>query len=131
MHYQNPALCRVLFVGHSAKKSLSSIALDKVLLLVTAAFIESRILGKEIFAEWQTLGEWRRSVKGRQRPSTTDGRYLCRAPSFSTRQRSLFAECLTPDTRQSMLCRVLSLDTRQSIFYFFPTKLFVVCSYTM
>jgi hypothetical protein len=61
---------------------------------------------------------------------------LCRAPGFDNRQRSLFAECPMSDTRQSMLCRVsfLDTDTRQSIFLFFfisPTKLFVVCCYTM
>jgi hypothetical protein len=34
-------------------------------------------LGKEIFAECQTLGERQRSTKGRQQPSKADGRYLC------------------------------------------------------
>jgi hypothetical protein len=38
------AIYRVLFVGHSAKNSLSSAALDKVLLSVTTTFIESRTL---------------------------------------------------------------------------------------
>ena len=53
----------------------------------------------------------------------------------STRQRSdvgfsnFFAECQPADTRQRLLCRVSSLDTRQSTF--FSTKLFVVCFYTM
>jgi hypothetical protein len=51
-----------------------------------------------------TLGELRRSVKGHQQPSIADGRYLCRVPSFGTRQKSryrctvrraLFAECHT------------------------------------
>jgi hypothetical protein len=41
------ALCRVLSVGYSAKTSLPSVALGKVLLLVITAFIESRTLGKE------------------------------------------------------------------------------------
>jgi hypothetical protein len=76
-------------------------------------------LDKESFVECQTLGERWRSAKGRQQPSIADDRYLCRAPSFGTRQRSFFAECLTFDTRQSMLCRVSFLDTRQSIFLFF------------
>jgi hypothetical protein len=90
-------------------------------------------LDKEIFAECQTLDEWRRSAKGHQRPSIADGHYLCRATSFDTRQRSFFAECFTSDTRQSKLCRVPFLDTRQNIFLFFifPTKPFVVWSYTM
>jgi hypothetical protein len=34
-------LCRVFFVGHSAKKSLSSVALDTVLLSITTTFNES------------------------------------------------------------------------------------------
>jgi hypothetical protein len=41
-------LCRVLFIGHSAKKPLPSAALDKVLLLVMTAFAESRTLGTGI-----------------------------------------------------------------------------------
>ena len=32
-------------------------------------------------------------------PSISNGRYLCRAPDFGTRQRSYFAEWLTFDTR--------------------------------
>jgi hypothetical protein len=35
-------------------------------------------LGKEQFAECQTLGEPRHSTKIRQQLSITDGRYLCR-----------------------------------------------------
>jgi hypothetical protein len=84
-------------------------------------------LGKEIFAECQTLGERRRSAKGRQQPSIADGCYLCRASSVGTRQRSFFAECQPADTRQIMLSRVPFLDTRQSIFFIFfsfPNKTF-------
>jgi hypothetical protein len=44
---------------------------------------------------------------------------LCRAPAAGTRQRGFFAECHTSSTRQRPLCRVSSLDTRQSIFLFF------------
>jgi hypothetical protein len=103
--YRNPALCRVLFVGHSAKKYLPSAALGKVLLSVTTAFIESRTLDTEIhsakksLSSAKTLGERRRSAKGRQQPSIANDCYLCRAPSFGTRQRSFFTECLTSDTR--------------------------------
>jgi hypothetical protein len=38
-----------------------------------------KTLGKDNFAECQTLGEQRRSAKDRQQPSISDGRYLCRA----------------------------------------------------
>jgi hypothetical protein len=47
-HYRNPGLCRVLFVGHSAKKPLPSAALSKVLLSVTSPFTECRTLGTEM-----------------------------------------------------------------------------------
>jgi hypothetical protein len=69
---------RVLFVGHSTKNSLPRAGLGKVVLSVTTTFSESRTLGENLFAECQTLGERRRSVKGRQQPSITDGCYLCR-----------------------------------------------------
>jgi hypothetical protein len=45
-----------------------------------------------------------------------------------------FVECQPAGTRQRLLCRVSFLDTRQSTFLFFlifPTKIFVVCSYTI
>jgi hypothetical protein len=112
------SLCRVLFVGHSAKKSLLSATLGKVLLLVTTTFTESRTLGT-LFAECQTLGERRRSAKGRQQPSIADGRYLFRALDFGTRQRIYFLESCLAYIRQTMLCRVTILNTRQSIFLFF------------
>jgi hypothetical protein len=118
------ALCRVLSIGHSAKTSLPSAALGKVLLSVTTAFTESRILGTEIHstkksAECRTLSERRRSAKGRQHPSIADGRYLCRAPSFGTQQSSFFAECFSSDTQHNTLCRVPFLDTRQITFFIF------------
>jgi hypothetical protein len=92
-HYRNPALCRV----HGALPSAFCRALDK------EVFAEHRsrqstalgndhvyreqnsrhrnTLGKEIFAECQTLGEWQRSANGHQQPSKADDRYLCQAPS--------------------------------------------------
>jgi hypothetical protein len=45
VHYRNMALCQVLFIGHSAKQSLPSVALGKVVLLVTTMFTVSRTLG--------------------------------------------------------------------------------------
>jgi hypothetical protein len=44
MYYRNPALCRVLFVRHSAKTSLSTAALGKITLSITTMFTESRTL---------------------------------------------------------------------------------------
>jgi hypothetical protein len=55
MHYRNPGLCRVLFVGHSAKKPLLSAALGKVLLSVTSSFTERRTLGTEIHSAKKPL----------------------------------------------------------------------------
>jgi hypothetical protein len=95
-HYRNPALCRVLFVAHSAKKSLSSATLGKVLLSVTITFTESMTLGKDLFVECQTLDERQRSAKSRQQPSIADSRYLCRVSKVGTRQRSYFVECRPP-----------------------------------
>jgi hypothetical protein len=45
------ALYRVLSIGHSTKKSLPSVALDKVLLSVTTMFTESRTLSTEIHSK--------------------------------------------------------------------------------
>jgi hypothetical protein len=67
-------------------------------------------LGNDKFAEGQTLG------KGGSRQSAVS---LCREPTAGTRQRGFFAECHIVGTRQSVLCRVSSLNTRQSIFLFF------------
>jgi hypothetical protein len=61
--------------------------------------------GKDIFAEWQTLGKGdarQRAVSGRLKLTAVS---LCRGPRVGTRQRPLY--------------RVSSLDTRQNIFYFF------------
>jgi hypothetical protein len=139
MHYYNSALCRLFFIGHSAKTSLPIVALGKVTLSVTTTFTESRTLGIDRHSAKRSLP----SVNARQKttldkwPSAAviaDGCYLCRAPGTGTRQSSFFAECRPSDTRQTMLCRVSILDTRQSIFFIFflfSTKLFVVCSYTM
>jgi hypothetical protein len=66
----------------------------------------TKTLGKDLFTECQTLGKDRRSAKGRQQPSIAYGRYLCQESRFGTRQRCYFAECIKPDTRQAILCRV-------------------------
>jgi hypothetical protein len=112
------------FVGHSAKTSLPIVALGKVTLSVTTTFTESRTLGIDRHSAKRSLP----SVNARQKttldkwPSAAviaDGCYLCRAPGTGTRQSSFFAECRPSDTRQTMLCRVSILDTRQSIFFIF------------
>jgi uncharacterized lipoprotein YbaY len=64
-------LCRVLFVGHSAKKPLPSAALGKVLLSVTTTFAESRTLGTGIYSAKISLPSATHSAKSgsRQRSS--------------------------------------------------------------
>jgi hypothetical protein len=124
----------VLFVAHSVKKSLSSATLGKVLLSVMTTFTESRTLGKDLFVECQTLDERQRSAKSHQQPSIADGRYLCRVSKVGTRQRSYFVECRPP--RHSVNYVLPSAYLGHSakyifIFFLFPNKLFVVCSYTM
>jgi hypothetical protein len=133
-------LCRVPSVGHSAKKDLPSVALGKVRLSAKSPFTESWTLGTGRHSAKTSLPSVKHSAKGAlgKGPSAAVPELtavsLCREPSAGTRQRGLFAECYIVDTRQMILCRVSSLDTRQSIFSFFlilSPKLFVVCSYTM
>jgi hypothetical protein len=111
------ALCRVLFIGHSIKKTLPRAALGK------EDFAESRTrqspalgkeriywvrdtrhreaLGKYYFAERQTLGKdgaRQRAVSGRLQLTAVS---LCRGPKVGTRQSRFFAECQIYGTRQS------------------------------
>jgi hypothetical protein len=44
---------------------------------------------------------------------------LCREPMTGTRLKGFFAECQILGTRQRRLCRVSSINTRQTIFLFF------------
>jgi hypothetical protein len=115
----------VPFIGHSAKKALPRAALGKVRLLTKSFFTECWTLGTGPHSAKTSLPSVKRSAKGAlgKGPSaavpklTTVG--LCREPMVGARQRVFFAECQIVGTRQSSLCRVSSLDTRQSIFLFF------------
>jgi hypothetical protein len=104
-------LCRVPFVGHSAKKALPSAALGKARLSATRLFTECRTLGIGRHSAQTGLPSVKHSAKGAlgKGPSTAVPKLtavsLCREPAAGTRQRPL--------------CRVSSLDTRQSIFLFF------------
>jgi hypothetical protein len=67
----------------------------------------------------------RRSTKGRQQLSIADGRYLCWATGFGTRQRTYFIKCLKPDTRQIVLCRVYHGHlVTYFYFFYFPNQTF-------
>jgi hypothetical protein len=79
-------LCRVLFIGHSAKKSLPSATLGKFRLsrqrypLPSAEHSAQDALGNDTFAEGQTLG------KGGSRQSAVSGRppadFMCSSLRF-------------------------------------------------
>jgi hypothetical protein len=104
-------LCRV---PHSVKLGSRQRALYRVL-----NTRHRTTLGKDNFAECQTLG------KGGSRQTTVsghpkaDGRQsLPRANGWHSAKR-FFAECHIVGTRQKKLCRVSSLDTRQSIYIFY------------
>jgi hypothetical protein len=69
VHYRNPRLCRVSFVGHSAKKALPRAALGKVRLSATRLFTECWTLGTGPHSAKTCLPSVNHSAKGRQRPS--------------------------------------------------------------
>jgi hypothetical protein len=86
-------LCRVLFIGHSAKQTLPSAALGKVLRSVKSWFTECRTLGKDCFAERQALdkhGSRQRAVSGRLQLT---GVSLCRVSNIWHSANSVFAKC--------------------------------------
>jgi hypothetical protein len=132
-------LCRVPFVGHSAKTALPRAALGKVRLSAKSLFTEcwtlgTGPLGKDTFAECQTLGKGgarQRVVSGRPK---ADGRQsLPRANGWHSTKSLL---CRVPNSRHSAkeaLPSVISRHSAKYIFIFFilSPKLFVVCSYTM
>jgi hypothetical protein len=114
----------VPFVGHSAKAALARAALGEFLLSVTSWFTECTTLGTgELSAKTCLPSVKHTKVALGKGPSAAVIKLtavsLCRGPRVGTRQRSLFAECQIFDTQQRTLCRVSSLDTRQSIFLFF------------
>jgi hypothetical protein len=118
-------LYRVPFVGHSTKKALPRAALGKVRLSATSLFTECWTLGTGPHSAKTRVPSVKHSAKGAlgKGPSAVVPKLtavsLCREPRIGTRQRVFFAECQIVGTRQSSLCRVSSLDTRQSIFLFF------------
>jgi hypothetical protein len=118
-------LCRVPFVGHLAKTDLPRAALGKVRLSAKNLFTECWTLGTGPHSAKTRLPSVKHSAKGAlsKEPSaavpTLTAVSLCREPMVGTRQRGFFAECQIVGTRQRRLCRVSSLDTRQSIFLFF------------
>jgi hypothetical protein len=100
-------------------------ALGKVRLSATSLFTECWTLGTGPHSAKTRLPSVKHSAKVAlgKGPSAAVLKLtavsLCREPRFGTRQRVFFAECQILGTRQRTLCRVSSLDTRQSIFLYF------------
>jgi hypothetical protein len=118
-------LCRVPFVGHSAKEALPKATLGELLLSVTSWFAECRTLGTGELSAKPCLPSVKHSAqvalgKGSSAavPKLT-AVSLCRVPRVGTRQRGFFAECQIVGTRQRTLYRVSSLDTRQKHIFIF------------
>jgi hypothetical protein len=131
LHYQNPGLCPVpaslssafsRAVGKAAfaeSRTRQSPALGNELVYRVQDTRHRKTLGKDSFAEWQTLikgGSQQRVISGQ---SKADGRQPLPRAEVDTRQRGFFVECQISGTRQRPLYRVSSLDTRQNIFLFF------------
>jgi hypothetical protein len=104
-------LCRVLFIGHSAKPSLPRAALGKLLRSVNSLFTDCRTLGTAKHSAKTALPSVKHSAnmalgKGPLAPSTTDGRQSLPSVKYLA-------------LGKESLCRVSYVDTRQSIFLFF------------
>jgi hypothetical protein len=118
--YRNPRLCRV----SASLPSAFCRALGKVRLSAMSLFTECWTLGTGPHSAKTRLPSVKHSAKGAlgKGPSAAIPKLtavsLCQEPRVGTRQRVFFAECQIVGTRQSSLCRVSSLDTRQSIFLF-------------
>jgi hypothetical protein len=126
-------LCRVPFLGHSAKMALPRAALGKVRLSVTSLFTECRTLVTGPHSAKTCLPSVKHSAKGAlgKGPSAAvpkltavslcrDGRFSL--PSAVWHSANIFAECPRKSSRQRRLCRCTvhraffaECNTRQSI----------------
>jgi hypothetical protein len=105
--YRNPRLCRV----SASLPSAFCRALGKVRLSAMSLFTECWTLGTGPHSAKTRLPSVKHSAKGA----------LGKGPSAAIPKLTAVSLCQEPrvGTRQSSLCRVSSLDTRQSIFLFF------------
>jgi hypothetical protein len=144
-HYWNLGLCRVPGALPSAfyralgkevfaeSRTRQSPALDKELVYRVRDTRHRDTLGKNVFAEWQTLGKddaRQRAVSGHLK-LTAVSLYRGPRPALSKADSLLSVNQLT--LGKEGLYRVSSLTLGKAFFYFFilATKLFVVYSYTM
>jgi hypothetical protein len=124
-HYRNPVLCRVPVALSSAfyRHTRQSPALGKELVYRVQDTRHIEALGKDSFAERQTLGKEgarQRAVSGRLQLTSVR---LCRVLESGTGQTSFFAECQISDTRQRVsLPSVFSGHSAKHIlnFLFWP-----------
>jgi hypothetical protein len=134
-HYRNPALCRVF----GALPSLSSAALGKVLLSVMTTFTESRALGTETHSAKKLVPSAKHSVNNGPRQSAISSHLKLTTVIFAERWAlALGKEASLSSVRRLTLdivcfAKCHSWTLGKIYFYFFlsPTKIFVVCSYTM
>jgi hypothetical protein len=116
-------LCRVPFVGHSAKKALPRATLGKVRLSATSLFTECWTLGTGPHSTKTRLPSVKHSAKGALGKGSSaavpklTAVSLCREPRVGTRQRVFFVECQVVGTRQRT--RVFSRHSAKYIFIFF------------
>jgi hypothetical protein len=102
------SLCRVSFVGHSAKTALLRAALGKVRISAKSLFTECWTLGTGPHSAKTSLPSVKHTVKEAldKGPSAAVPKLttvsLCREPTVDTRQRVFFAECHPVGTRQSI-----------------------------
>jgi hypothetical protein len=120
-------LCRVLSIGHSAKKSLLSAALGKVPLSVTTAFTESRTLGTGRHSAKTSLLSAKHSAKIGARTTRIEGFVECFG--HSTKPEKQTANTLPSVTlgKESSTNSTSATASLPSTFYRALDKDFVEC----
>jgi hypothetical protein len=129
----------VFFVGHLAKKSLSSATLGKVLLSVTIMFTESKTLGTGKHSVKTSLPSAKHSANGNARQRAVNCRLKLTVVIFAeSRVLALDKEASLSSAPRLTLGRASFAEclpwTLGKVYFYFiilPTKLFVVCCYTM
>jgi hypothetical protein len=121
------SFCRVLFVGHSAKKTLLSAALDKVLLSVTMAFTESRTLDTETHSTKSSLPSAKHLAKATLGKGPSTAVYSWQSLTFAERRAlALSKDASLPSVKRMTLgraccaeCHVWTLGKVYFLFFFF------------
>jgi hypothetical protein len=126
-------LCRVLFVGHSAKKPLSSATLGKVLLSVTIAFMRAGLSAQKYTRQWclSQVPNTRRTVALGKGPSAAV--YSWRPLTFTEcRALALGKEASLPSVNRLTLgracfaeCHFWTLGKVYFLFFFFSQPKFL------